>query len=65
MAINERTHSLEVTLIGNAAILAIDEVSGLSLRLEVSRQHKQIQWSFDALYGATVVRPQLASWIAG
>jgi hypothetical protein len=45
--------------------VAIDEVSGLSLRLEVSRQHRQVQWSFDALYGGTVVRPQLAAWIAG
>lgn len=45
--------------------VVIDEVSGLSLRLEVSRQHRQVQWSFDALYGGTVVRPQLASWIAG
>lgn len=45
--------------------VAIDEVSGLSLRLEVSRQHRQVQWSFDALWGGTVVRPQLASWIAG
>ena len=45
--------------------VAIDEVSGLSLRLEVSRQHRQVQWSFDALYGGTVIRPQLASWIAG
>ena len=45
--------------------VAIDEVSGLSLRLEVSRQHRQVQWSFDALYGGTVVRPQLASWLAG
>lgn len=45
--------------------VAIDEVSGLSLRLEVSRQHRQVQWSFDALWGGTVVRPQLASWLAG
>lgn len=45
--------------------VAIDEVSGLSLRLEVSRQHRQVQWAFDALYGGTVVRPQLASWLAG
>jgi len=45
--------------------VAIDEGSGLSLRLEVSRQHRQVQWSFDALYGGTVVRPQLASWLAG
>jgi len=45
--------------------VVIDEVSGLSLRLEVSRQHRQVQWSFDALYGGAVVRPQLASWLAG
>lgn len=43
----------------------IDEISGLSLRLEVSRQHRQVQWSYDALYGAKFVRPQLASWLAG
>lgn len=45
--------------------VAIDEASGLSLRLEVSRQHRQVQWSFDALYGGTVIRPELASWLAG
>jgi hypothetical protein len=45
--------------------VAIDEVSGLSLRLEVSRQYRQVQWSFDALYGAAVIRPQLGVWIAG
>jgi hypothetical protein len=45
--------------------VAIDEVSGLSLRLEVSRQHRQVQWAFDALWGGTVVRPQVASWVAG
>jgi hypothetical protein len=45
--------------------VAIDEISGLSLRLEFSRQHRQVQWAFDALWGATVVRPQLASWLAG
>jgi len=36
--------------------LAIDEKSGLALRLEVTRQHKQNQWSFDALFGASAVR---------
>lgn len=45
--------------------VAIDEVSGLSLRLEVSRQHRQVQWSFDALYGAAVVRPNAWVRVAG
>lgn len=45
--------------------VAIDEVSGLSLRLEVSRQHRQVQWSFDALFGASVVRANACVYIAG
>lgn len=45
--------------------VAIDEDSGLSLRLEVSRQHRQVQWAFDALYGGSVIRPELACWLLG
>jgi len=45
--------------------VAIDDVSGLALRLEVTRQHRQVQWSFDALYGATVVRPNAWVRLAG
>jgi P22 coat protein - gene protein 5 len=45
--------------------VAIDEASGLSLRLEVSRQHRQTQWSYDALYGGTAVRANAAVFIAG
>jgi hypothetical protein len=44
---------------------AIDPVSGLALRLEVSRQNKMQTWSFDILYGGTVVRPQLAARLLG
>jgi hypothetical protein len=44
---------------------SVDPVSGLALRLEVSRQYKQTTWSFDLLYGATLVRPQLAARILG
>ena len=45
--------------------IAIDEISGLALRLEVSRQYKQTQWAYDALFGATVVRDNAAVWTAG
>jgi hypothetical protein len=45
--------------------VAIDEDSGLSLRLEVTRQHKQWQWAYDALYGSAVVRRSDGVIIAG
>jgi P22 coat protein - gene protein 5 len=42
-----------------------DPVSGLVMRLEVSRQYKQTVWEFDILWGSALVRPELAARIAG
>lgn len=42
-----------------------DPVSGVTLRLEVVRQNKQLYFDFDVLYGAACVRPELACRIAG
>ncbi len=42
-----------------------DPQTGLSLRLEVKRGHKVDIWSFDALWGSALVRPEMACRIAG
>ena len=42
-----------------------DPVTGLVLRLEVRRQHKQDAWEFDALWGTELVRPEFATRLAG
>lgn len=46
-------------------VTAIDEISGLSLRLEVSRQYRQYQWAFDALWGSKVIRGNAGVYIGG
>lgn len=43
----------------------VDPVSGLSLRLELTRQYKQWRMSFDAIYGGALVRPEFGAIIAG
>tara|TARA_R110000824_G_scaffold14098_1_gene60440 strand:+ start:329 stop:1468 length:1140 start_codon:yes stop_codon:yes gene_type:complete len=50
---------------GSMSATAVDEDSGLALRLEITRQYKQYQWSYDVLYGGAVIRPELGVIIAG
>ena len=51
--------------LGSQMLSMQDPITGLVLRLEVSRQHKQTVWEFDILWGADLVRPELAMRIAG
>jgi hypothetical protein len=51
---------------GQANITAMtDPVTGLSMRLEVIREYKQVAFELDILFGAVLVRPELACIIAG
>lgn len=51
--------------LGSIVNQAVDPVSGLALRLEITREHKRTRWSFDALYGGKVVRPELGARLLG
>lgn len=55
----------DVEGLGNAISSAVDPITGVALRLEVSRQYKQTTFSYDILYGANLIRPELAAKIRG
>ena len=42
-----------------------DPVTGVVLRLEISREHKRTRFSWDTLYGVELVRPELGCILAG
>lgn len=50
---------------GNEIMSMVDPVSGIVLRLEVSRQNKQTQWSLDCLWGVKSVMPELGCRLLG
>jgi hypothetical protein len=57
-------------LLGSSAGLgvmqsAVDPISGVALRLELSRQHRQDTYAYDSLWGDALVRPSLAVRIGG
>lgn len=50
---------------GSMISTQVDPVSGLALRLEITREHKRTRYSFDILFGGALVRPELAARILG
>ena len=51
--------------VGNTFQADVDPISGVALRLELSRQYKQTTFSYDVLGGAALVRAALAAKILG
>jgi hypothetical protein len=45
--------------------VGVDPISGLSLRLQITREYQRTRFSYDILYGGAVVRPELGARIAG
>jgi len=43
----------------------VDPISGLTLRLELTREYKQDRFSYDILWGSALVRPDFAQIMAG
>lgn len=43
---------------GSQMMSVTDPQTGLSLRLEVTRQYKQTVWEFDMLWGVSLIRPE-------
>ncbi len=55
----------DISGLGNTFQTAVDPVSGIALRLELSRQYKQTTFSFDILGGCAVIRPEYGVKIRG
>ena len=53
------------TAVGSQMMSVSDPETGLSLRLEVTRQYKQTMWEFDILWGVKLVRPALVVALHG
>lgn len=51
--------------LGAISLSQVDPISGIPLRLEVTREYKRTRWSFDLLWGASCVRPELGAVMYG
>lgn len=56
---------MDIQGLGNAMQSVVDPISGVALRLEISRQYKQTTFSYDCLWGSGAVRRELGAKIYG
>lgn len=56
---------LEVTHPAVISQSVTDPVSGIGLRLQITREYQRTRFAFDILYGGACVRPELGTRIAG
>lgn len=57
-----QAHGAELGVISRSAV---DPVSGLTLRVEITHEHKRLRFSYDILWGVAVVRRELGARLAG
>ena len=65
LAMRPLTSSAAYNGLGNRIMSVVDPETGLSMRLEISRQYKQTVWEFDILWGVKMVRPEWAVRVLG
>ena len=51
--------------LGGPSAIVTDPVTGIPVRLQVTREHYQTTWRFDILYGWKTIRPEFACRILG
>lgn len=65
LAMRPLTSATASTGLGSRIMAVTDPDSGLSMRLEISRQYKQTVWEFDVLWGVAMVRPEWVVRVVG
>lgn len=61
-----RPLDLNTELNANSGFMTMfDPLTGIPLRMEVKRQHKQTSWEIDLLFGCAVIRPEYGARLIG